>query len=536
MKHFRFRFNGVLAWVMISGIVLVALTITSVNVLDRLVIEEAAAENLHAEFLRAAGSVSRILGNAGDIHNLTALRDAFQDILELRPGIRLLEVFEISGESATLILSSAPQGLPVAMTLQDRTAIEAGTSVTRLDDSVADRAWLITAPIMVHGRIVGALRGRFSLWKYDRLIQREGKLAKGIGIGAVVLTSLVFLALIRMKVQRPVSRVLDAMRRAEAGDLTSQAIISGPSDIQEVARQFNRMLERIREQTVVKERLLDEIQRLNDTLMARVAEATSELGRANVMLVETRVQAERAEKLAALGELSAMIAHELGNPLNTMSGHLQLLMKDHPYGEKENARLAIVQSEIQRMTCIIRHVLDSTNARVRTTRVDLHAVIQDTVSLMLSGLQVCHVHAKTNFMPIPPFVKGDSRALHGMLFNLVTNAIQAMPNGGILEVGTRLLQHDESDIGYIVLEGPSDMRDGGVRVTVSDTGHGIPEEDLGRIFQPFFTTRHGEGGTGLGLAICQRAVSSMDGRLAVQSAVGQGTVFTIDLPMWREEM
>ena len=77
MKHFRFRFNGVLAWVMISGIVLVALTITSVNVLDRLVIEEAAAENLHAEFLRAAGSVSRILGNAGDIHNLTALREAF---------------------------------------------------------------------------------------------------------------------------------------------------------------------------------------------------------------------------------------------------------------------------------------------------------------------------------------------------------------------------------------------------------------------------------------------------------------------------
>jgi len=183
MKLSRFRLNGILAWVMISGIVLVALTIASVNLLDRWVIEEAAAENLHAEFLRAAGSVSRILGNAGDIHNITAVREAFQDILELRPGIRLLEVFEVSGESATLILSSAPQSLPVSMSLQDRTAIAAGKSVTRLDDSVADRAWLITAPIMVNGSIVGALRGRFSLWKYDLLIQQEGELAKGIGIG-----------------------------------------------------------------------------------------------------------------------------------------------------------------------------------------------------------------------------------------------------------------------------------------------------------------------------------------------------------------
>lgn len=188
------------------------------------------------------------------------------------------------------------------------------------------------------------------------------------------------------------------------------------------------------------------------------------------------------------------------------------------------------------MTCIIRHILDSTHARVRSTRVDLHAIIQGAVSLMLSGLQTRHVHAKTNFTPIPPFVRGDPRALHGMLFNLVTNAIQAMPKGGILEVSTRLVQHDDRDSGHIVVEGSSDMADGGVRLTVSDTGYGIPPEDLSRIFQPFFTTRHGEGGTGLGLAICQRAVSSTGGRLAVQSAVGKGTVFTIDLPMWREEM
>ena len=524
------RFNGVLAWVMVSGIVLVALTIAAVNLLDRLVIEQAAAQNLHAEFLRAAGSVSRIIGKSGNIHDLDALRQAFQDIFELRPGIHRLSVYEISPVSTRLILSSDPEAVPDTLSLHEQTELTAGRSVAHFDDSLVDRAWLITAPIRLNGQIVGALRGRYSVWKYDRLIRQEGQLAKDVGIAAVTITCLVFLLLIRLKVHQPIRQLLQAMRRAEAGDLTSQAPLVGPSDLQDVAGQFNRMLGRVREALAVKEALLGEIQGFNDMLKRRVAETKEELHRANSMLVEARIQTERAEKLAALGELSAVMAHELGNPLNAISGHLQLLSKQADRQERYR-HLTIIRSEIDRMVTIIQHILESTRLQVQSAAVDLNEVIRGVEGLIAPSLSGKHIVFKMDLAAPLPSVAGDQRALHGMIFNLVTNAIQAMPDGGELTVKT-LYAIDERVQGTIVLRGDAALKRGAVRLILHDTGCGIPSDHVAKIFEPFFTTRHNRGGTGLGLAICHRVVSSLGGRMAVHSVVGQGTCFTIDLPVW----
>ncbi|HXX74592.1 MAG TPA: ATP-binding protein [Nitrospiraceae bacterium] len=524
------RFNGVLAWVMVSGIVLVALTIAAVNLLDRLVIEQAAAQNLHAEFLRAAGSVSRIIGKSGNIHDLDALREAFQDIFELRPGIHRLSVYEITPVSTRLILSSDPEAVPDTLSLHEQTELTAGRSVAHFDDSLVDRAWLITAPIRLNGQIVGALRGRYSVWKYDHLIRQEGRLAKDVGIAAVTITCLVFLLLIRMKVHQPIRQLLQAMRRAEGGDLTSQAPLVGPSDLQDVAGQFNRMLGRVREALAVKEALLGEIQGFNDMLKRRVAETKEELHRANSMLVEARIQTERAEKLAALGELSAVMAHELGNPLNAISGHLQLLSKQADRQERYR-HLTIIRSEIDRMVTIIQHILESTRLQVRSAAVDLNEVIRGVEGLIAPSLSGKRIVFKMDLAAPLPSVGGDQRALHGMIFNLVTNAIQAMPDGGELTVKT-LYAIDERIQGTIVLRGDAALKRGAVRLILQDTGCGIPSDHVAKIFEPFFTTRHNRGGTGLGLAICHRVVSSVGGRMAVHSVVGQGTCFTIDLPVW----
>lgn len=524
------RFNGVLAWVMVAGIVLVALTIAAVNLLDRLVIEQAAAQNLHAEFLRAAGSVSRIIGKSGNIHDLDALREAFQDIFELRPGIHRLSVYEITPVSTRLILSSDPEAVPDTLSLHEQTELTAGRSVAHFDDSLVDRAWLITAPIRLNGQIVGALRGRYSVWKYDHLIRQEGRLAKDVGIAAVTITCLVFLLLIRMKVHQPIRQLLQAMRRAEGGDLTSQAPLVGPSDLQDVAGQFNRMLGRVREALAVKEALLGEIQGFNDMLKRRVAETKEELHRANSMLVEARIQTERAEKLAALGELSAVMAHELGNPLNAISGHLQLLSKQADRQERYR-HLTIIRSEIDRMVTIIQHILESTRLQVRSAAVDLNEVIRGVEGLIAPSLSGKRIVFKMDLAAPLPSVGGDQRALHGMIFNLVTNAIQAMPDGGELTVKT-LYAIDERIQGTIVLRGDAALKRGAVRLILQDTGCGIPSDHVAKIFEPFFTTRHNRGGTGLGLAICHRVVSSVGGRMAVHSVVGQGTCFTIDLPVW----
>ena len=526
------RFNGVLAWVMVAGIVLVALTIAAVNLLDRLVIEQAAAENLHAEFLRAAGSVSRIIEKSGDIHDLDALREAFQDIFELRPGIHRLSVYEIDPDSTRLILSSDPKAVPDVLSLQEQTELAAGRSVAHFENTLIDRAWLITAPIRLNGQIVGALRGRYSVGKYDHLIRREGQLAKDVGIAAVTITCLVFLLLIRLKVHQPIRQLLQAMRRAEAGDLMSQAPVVGPSDLQDVAGQFNRMLGRVREALAVKEALLGEIQGFNDMLKRRVAETKEELHHANSMLVEARIQTERAEKLAALGELSAVMAHELGNPLNAVSGHLQLLLKEADRKERYR-HLTIIRSEIDRMVAIIQHILESTRLQVQSAAVDLNEVVRGIEGLIAPSLSGKRITFKMDLAAPLPSVAGDQRALHGMIFNLVTNSIHAMPDGGELTVKT-LYAIDERVQGTIVLRGDAVLKRGAVRLIVQDTGCGIPSDHVAKIFEPFFTTRPNRGGTGLGLAICHRVVSSIGGRMAVHSVVGQCTCFTIDLPVWKE--
>lgn len=523
-------FEGILAWVMLAGIALVGLAIILIHVMDRQLIEQTAARNMRAEFLGAASTVSRAIAKSGDIHNVIALQEAFEYISELRPGIRRLSVYEVSPHGGMLVHSSDLDGTPNKLSENDLIEIKSGRSVTHFDSSTSDRAWLITAPILLDGRIIGALRGRFSLWKYDGLIRQETQLAQDVGVGAVIFTSLVFLALIRIKVHRPIGKLLRAMRRAEAGDLTSQAPLQGPADIREVTQQFNRMLDRVREAITVKERLLGEIQGFNAILTKKVAETKEELHRANMMLIDARIQTERAEKLAALGELSAVVAHELGNPLNSISGHLQLVLKD--VERKEHLRhLTIIRSEIDRMVMIIQHILESTRLRVQLAPVVLNEIIRDIERLTATSLSGKRIVLKTELVEPLPSVAGDQRSLHGMIFNLVTNAIQAMPDGGELTVQTLQALGDAVE-GTLILRGDAALAKGAVRLIVRDTGPGIPSDSLVRIFEPFFTTRHKAGGTGLGLAICHRVVSLVGGRMAVQSLVGQGTCFTVDLPVW----
>jgi signal transduction histidine kinase len=525
-------FEGILVWVMIAAISSVGLAIILLYALDRQIIEQTAARNMRVEFLGAASTVGRVIAKSGDIHNVNALEEAFDYILGLRPGIRRLSVYEISAHTGVLIHSGEQDEAPKVLSDNDLVEISAGRTVITFDSSTSDRAWLIAAPIIIEGRIIGALRGRFSLSKYDGLIRQESQLAQDVGVGAVIVTSLVFLVLIRIKVHRPIGELLCAMRRVEAGDLTSQAPLKGPADIQEVSQQFNRMLDRIHEAIAEKERLLGEIQSFNDILTKRVAETKEDLHRANLMLIEARIQTERTEKLAALGELSAVVAHELGNPLNSISGHLQLALKD-VNGKKNLRHLTIIRSEIDRMVMIIQHILESTRLHVQAVPVALNETIRDIERLIAPGLAGKQIVLKTEFTEPLPCVAGDQRSLHGMIFNLVTNAIQAMPEGGELTVQT-LQAFSDAGEGTLILRGDAALVNGAVRLIVRDTGHGIPSDRLGKIFEPFFTTRHKVGGTGLGLAICHRVVSFVGGQMTVRSLVGQGTCFTIDLPIWNE--
>ena len=181
---------------------------------------------------------------------------------------------------------------------------------------------------------------------------------------------------------------------------------------------------------------------------------------------------------------------------------------------------------------ILHHILESTRVRIERSPVDVNAVIRDVLAVNAPGLPHRSIELVTDLPQGLAPVAADPHTLHGVIFNLVTNAIQAMPQGGELAICTRYIRNEKSE-GTLVVAGTPELDDGAIRLLVRDTGHGIPPEYVQRIFEPFFTTRQAQQGTGLGLAICHRVVSSVGGRLAVQSVVGQGTTFTIDLPLWR---
>ncbi|BFU89237.1 MAG: putative periplasmic sensor signal transduction histidine kinase [Nitrospira sp.] len=527
-----FKFDGIMAWFIVTGAILVGLSIGVMTLFESDIVNRAGAHNRQVAFLRIAEFMGDMIGKTGGIRNRTVLEELIQDVREVRSGIQRLSVFEITPESSLLILTTDPKTAPQTLDIQERTEIQAGRSVMQLDESSTERGWRITAPIEIDGKVVGALRGLFSVQEYDDLIKQEVELAKAVGIGVVLIASLTFLLLIRVKIHRPVHRLLCTMRNVEAGDLSGHTPITGPVEIQEVTTQFNRMLDRVREAGLEKDRLLEEIRHFNQTLQKRVTEATDKLQRANLELVEARLAVEGSQRLAALGELSATMAHELGNPLNALSGHLQMLTNA---GDSSNRQrhLAVIRSEVDRMVAIIRQVLDQTRVPLRSAPTNLNSTIREVLSLLSPGLQRQHVTLKTDLQTDLPPVAGDPRALHGMLFNLAANAAQAMPSGGELTIRTHAACSAELPGTVIVSEGAL-VNGTAVRLTIADTGNGIPPEHLSQIFEPFFTTRQKQGGTGLGLAICHRVVTDSGGRLAVKSAVGQGTEFTVDLPMWKE--
>jgi signal transduction histidine kinase len=223
------------------------------------------------------------------------------------------------------------------------------------------------------------------------------------------------------------------------------------------------------------------------------------------------------------------MAHELGNPLNAIGGHLQLLQRELVPMELHR-HLAIIRAEIDRMVTIIQHILESTRLQVRPAPVDINKVVQEVGGLLSPTLFRNRVVLKTDLADSLPPVAGDHRTLHGVIFNLATNAIQAMPDGGELEITTSPCIDERAET-TAFFQGPR-LEEGAVRLTMCDSGCGIPPENLNRIFKPFFTTRHHEGGTGLGLAICHRVVLSLGGRIGVASVIGHGTRFFVDLPPW----
>jgi signal transduction histidine kinase len=232
----------------------------------------------------------------------------------------------------------------------------------------------------------------------------------------------------------------------------------------------------------------------------------------------TTQQLWQAARLAGVGELAASIAHELNNPLGTISLRVEGILAKTPADDPRRRPLEIVEQEVERMARLVGNLLQFSRAGVdKVSTVDVGEEIRRTLELVEHHLRKHQIRAEPEFAPGVPSIYADRQQLRQVLLNLFTNAADAMPNGGRLAPRVRPL---ESAAGR-----PA------VVIEVADTGTGIPPELLPRVTEPFFTTKPEGKGTGLGLAICRRIVHQHQGTIEVDSRLGEGTTVRITLPV-----
>jgi two-component system, NtrC family, sensor kinase len=269
--------------------------------------------------------------------------------------------------------------------------------------------------------------------------------------------------------------------------------------------------------TAARKRAEEALRKAHAELEHRVEERTAELANANRELWRLQSEIKRVEPLAALGQVTGTIAHELGTPLNSVLGYTQLLAQD---GLPENARrrVDIIRTQVERMVEIINHYLTQVRSSFqKRQRIRINQLIEETLVMFKPIFEQHRVDVRTDLAESLPALRADGPSLQRVLINLFDNSIDAMKEGGIITVTTQ---------NWPV----SGSKPSGVLVTVSDTGVGISPEVLPKIFGMFVTTKAPGEGSGLGLAISQEIVKGHGGTIEIASEVGKGTCARVFLP------
>ena len=250
-----------------------------------------------------------------------------------------------------------------------------------------------------------------------------------------------------------------------------------------------------------------------------LAQSHRQLQEQTRLLLEKETQLRRADRLSALGQLSAGLAHEIRNPLGAIKGAVEILQDDYRAGHPKAEFYAILLREVERLNDVLTNFLNF--ARPVTPHLaplDVRTVLTALEGLISGQARAHRVQIFTSFHVGPSRVMADETLLKQAFLNIMLNAVEAMPEGGDLAISTRLSPAEAAG-----------SRQEWVEVVFDDTGPGIREEELGRIFDPFFTTKR--DGTGLGLAITHRIIENHHGTIRVVSQQGKGTAFTVTLPL-----
>ena len=357
-------------------------------------------------------------------------------------------------------------------------------------------------------QVLGVLDTNLSLASVDQVVARSQRQDAVFTIASIILLSLISAGLFRITVHKPVRRLTAATRHVAEGELDYSLPVDSGDELGSLAASFNRMTEQLK-------KAQEENQEWTHTLEARVQEKTVELERAYHRLVQS-------EKMASLGKLAAVVAHEINNPLAGILTYSKLVSRLVDKGLENEARrkdaktdLQEIEEESRRCGTIVKNLLTfARQAPFNPQKNDLGEIVERCLLLVGHQCELQQVEVDCHLDPETPAIYCDAGQIQQVLLALLMNAVQAMPQGGRLKVETSYLAER-----------------GEARIVVSDEGMGIPEDVLPHIFEPFFTTKAEGKGVGLGLAIAFGIVQQHRGNIEVLSTPQKGTTFTVTLPV-----
>ena len=359
--------------------------------------------------------------------------------------------------------------------------------------------------------ILGVLDIIYPLDEIEKTLRTNTYTVFGLSIGFILLLGLLVSYLVNRTIYLPLKDLDDGAERLAAGDLENSIPVRSKDEFGHLANSFNSMTRALRKSRV-------DLEDWGRTLEQKVEKATRELHKA-------QAETARSEKLASVGLLAAGIAHELNNPLTGVLTFTYLVRKNLPDDSPDAEDLDLVIRETKRCAGIIRRLLDFSREKTpETTFCDLNILITETVQLIAQAAQLKDIEISTELDEQLPAVWIDEDLVKQVIMNMLVNAQHAIENDGRITIRTRLLA--ASDCSETLAE-PQDMAE----IVITDSGCGIPPDDLQRIFDPFFTTKGVGKGTGLGLSVSHGTIEAHGGTIEVESTVGKGTEFRIYLPI-----
>jgi two-component system NtrC family sensor kinase len=396
---------------------------------------------------------------------------------------------------------------------------EVGSAVLEEGKEWIDRAfvvndWYITAyqPIKnVAEEIIGILYVGTLEAPYIDVRNKVVLSFLGIALLCLFLVLIMYL-FITTGITNPLRDIVVATEKIAQGDLSHEVKIQSRDEIGHLAESFNQMVRELKHAQ-------QELTEWGETLEKRVADRTEALEKAQHQLI-------RSEKLASLGKLAAVVAHEINNPLAGILTYIKLLLKiigkePFPVSRAEEMKnyLSVMDTEMGRVTRIVKDLLTfARRSKPRIEKVNVNSIVEQSLSLLENKLKLQNIKLQTLLDDTLPLVPCDFSQIQQVLMNLIINGTEAMSEGGELTIKS----YHMSDNDFVEIE-------------ISDTGTGITKEDLSKVFDPFFSTKEAGKGVGLGLSIVYGIVNEHRGSIDVKSTMGKGTTFTIKLPTVVEE-